>query len=204
MIGVTLHFMTTLPLQSLIQVVEHLPTPVVVVNFDGFVVASSPAARDLLLISSTDGSGVHLSDHLDSMPLAPRAMSPTPIESDEGHHELIGLTDRLARVKVPGDVATLAGEVAHDFNNLLGVIINFASLAASDLQPGSEAERDLREVIIASKRGAVITQRLLDVGRMGHTSADDDPDRHLVSDATAPRDAANSPANSSAEPTSAE
>ncbi|MDQ8046269.1 MAG: hypothetical protein AAGC46_16025 [Solirubrobacteraceae bacterium] len=162
--------MTSLPLHALIQVIEHLPTPVVVLDQDGFIVGASSTAGFLL------GDGyepdalepTHLRTHLGGMVIAPRTTPATPMVCDGETHTLVGLSDRFARLEVPADVATLAGEVAHDFNNLLGVIINFASLAASELPSGSPGERDLREVITASKRGAAITQRLLDVGQAGH------------------------------------
>ena len=64
----------------------------------------------------------------------------------------------------------LAGGVAHDFNNLLGVILNYLSFAAEDVDaaagpdPGphlAAASADLAEVKKAAKRAAVLTHQLL-------------------------------------------
>jgi signal transduction histidine kinase len=160
--------MSSLPLTSLITVVEHLPLPVVVTNSGGFVVGRSESAAGFLgdwSRTATTAPSLHLGDHLATLPVPPLATGRTLVDCDDGPHELVGLLDTAQIARVPKDVATLAGEVAHEFNNLLGVIINFASLAAADVPAGSSASQDLQEVMVASRRAAVITGRLMDMGR---------------------------------------
>ena len=64
----------------------------------------------------------------------------------------------------------LAGGVAHDFNNLLGVILNYLSFAAEDVDAAAgpdpathlaAASADLAEVKKAAQRAAVLTHQLL-------------------------------------------
>ncbi len=147
-----------IPLQSLTHVVQHLPIPVVVTDDAGYVVATSSLAT-ALLHSTTPTERIHLGQHLESLAPTPPTIDRTPIQCDAGTHDLIVL-GAVHGPPVPQDVATLAGEIAHDFNNLLGVIINYTTLAATEAPPGSQQSRDLAEVLAASRRAAVIADRL--------------------------------------------
>lgn len=146
-----------IPLQSLTHVVQHLPIPVVVTDDAGFVVATSSLAT-ALLHSTAPTERIHLGQHLEALAPSSPAVDRTPIQCDSGMHDLVVLG--AAHKPVPQDVATLAGEIAHDFNNLLGVIINYTTLAATDAPSGSQQARDLAEVLAASRRAAVIADRL--------------------------------------------
>ena len=150
---------TVLSLPSLTHVVQHLPIPVVLTDLGGFVVCASTLATAILHATPTSGR-VHLDEHLRALAPPRPSTQRTPIACDAGPHELVVLGPVPVAVEPPADVATLAGEVAHDFNNLLGVIINYATLAASEAPDDSQQSRDLAEVLAASRRAATIADRL--------------------------------------------
>jgi two-component system, cell cycle sensor histidine kinase and response regulator CckA len=58
-------------------------------------------------------------------------------------------------------VGRLAGGVAHDFNNLLQVMSGYAEMAASDLDAGHPAHRQLAEVLKAAARARNLVRQLL-------------------------------------------
>jgi PAS domain S-box-containing protein len=62
-------------------------------------------------------------------------------------------------------VGQLAGGVAHDFNNLLTVILGYADLLASKLEPGSHKLEELDEIRTAAERAASLTRQLLAFSR---------------------------------------
>lgn len=62
-------------------------------------------------------------------------------------------------------IGRLAGGVAHDFNNLLSVIISYAVMMVSDLQPGDPMEEGLKEIRLAGERAAALTGQLLAFSR---------------------------------------
>jgi signal transduction histidine kinase len=141
-----------------------MPTPVVLTDASGMVVIASPLAYTLLGGTEEDGRvPVNLDEHLAALATPPRTTRRTRISVDGVHHELVGLLAESDHAVPAPDVATLAGEIAHDFNNLLGVIMNYATLAASEVPEDSQVAADLREVLAASRRGAELTQRLMAV-----------------------------------------
>jgi PAS domain S-box-containing protein len=58
-------------------------------------------------------------------------------------------------------LGVLAGGIAHDFNNLLTGILGNASLALSELEPGSPLKERMRDVIDASEKAAALTRQML-------------------------------------------
>jgi signal transduction histidine kinase/CheY-like chemotaxis protein len=66
--------------------------------------------------------------------------------------------DRARRLE---SVGQLAGGIAHDFNNILGVILNYAEFVAGELDPESQAHRDVLEIRRAAERAAALTRQLL-------------------------------------------
>ncbi|MDO9355000.1 MAG: hypothetical protein Q7T55_14980 [Solirubrobacteraceae bacterium] len=155
--------MTPLSSSELARVVELLPTPVVLLDEHGFIQSTSaPAAARLGLPRTPDD--VHLDQFLALSGGSLSAEERAPVAIDTGEPmTLVALAGPLAPPP-PKDVAALAGAVAHDFNNLLGVIMNFATLAAATVPPGSAAASDLREVLAATQRAATIAQRLQELG----------------------------------------
>jgi two-component system cell cycle sensor histidine kinase/response regulator CckA len=62
-------------------------------------------------------------------------------------------------------VGRLAGGVAHDFNNLLTAVMGYGELLGQSLQEGHPGRRLVEQIRKAAERAAVLTRRLLAVGR---------------------------------------
>ena len=58
----------------------------------------------------------------------------------------------------------LAGGVAHDFNNILSIIEGYARILERQLGPQHTAQEKLQHILLATKRGASLTRRLLAFG----------------------------------------
>jgi PAS domain S-box-containing protein len=71
------------------------------------------------------------------------------------------LQRQLDRARRLESVGQLAGGIAHDFNNILAVIISYAEFVAGELEPDSQAHRDVREIRRAAERAASLTRQLL-------------------------------------------
>ena len=61
-------------------------------------------------------------------------------------------------------IGTLAGGIAHDFNNMLAVILGNSELALDDLD-GTDAKRNIEQVIKASKRARDLIKQILTFSR---------------------------------------
>jgi PAS domain S-box-containing protein len=62
-------------------------------------------------------------------------------------------------------VGRLAGGVAHDFNNLLMIILGYSRALHDELEPGSDAHGDVREITLAAERASDLTRQLLAFSR---------------------------------------
>jgi PAS domain S-box-containing protein len=62
-------------------------------------------------------------------------------------------------------IGTLAGGIAHDFNNILTSVLGYTQLAQGDLPKGSQAERDLQEVVRAGRRARDLVSQILTFSR---------------------------------------
>jgi signal transduction histidine kinase/ActR/RegA family two-component response regulator len=67
-------------------------------------------------------------------------------------------------------VGQLAGGIAHDFNNLLQAIISYSEFMSDAIDPDSEMQRDVTEVLKAAHRAADLTRQLLVFSRQDVTS----------------------------------
>lgn len=67
-------------------------------------------------------------------------------------------------------IGTLAGGVAHDFNNVLYVILGNAELALKKLDESHPARKNVSEALSAARRGADITNRILQYSQVGAMS----------------------------------
>ena len=72
---------------------------------------------------------------------------------------------RLAQAQKMESVGRLTGGVAHDFNNMLGVILGYAEVARRQVAPDDPVSDYLREIFVAARRSADITQQLLAFAR---------------------------------------
>lgn len=72
---------------------------------------------------------------------------------------------RLAQVERLQLLGRLAGGLAHDFNNVLTIILGYADLIGSDVDPDGPVAHALSEMRRAAHRGAGLTRQLLTLGR---------------------------------------
>lgn len=75
------------------------------------------------------------------------------------------LQAQLTQAQKMEAVGRLAGGVAHDFNNMLGVIIGYAEMALSKIDPNDPIHADLTEILMAGKRSSDLTRQLLAFAR---------------------------------------
>jgi PAS domain S-box-containing protein len=76
----------------------------------------------------------------------------------ERERALQGQLDQARRLE---SVGQLAGGIAHDFNNILGVILNYAEFVGDEMDPESQAHKDVGEIRRAAERAAALTRQLL-------------------------------------------
>jgi PAS domain S-box-containing protein len=79
-------------------------------------------------------------------------------------HE-VQLEERLRQSHKMEAIGTLAGGIAHDFNNILGAILGYSELAMLNLPQGSDACKDLAEVMKAGHRAAELVRQILAFSR---------------------------------------
>ncbi|AOW78890.1 hypothetical protein A3Q34_19805 [Colwellia sp. PAMC 20917] len=60
----------------------------------------------------------------------------------------------------------LTGGVAHDYNNMLAVIQGYSDLLITKLEPNSKELKYANQILVASKRGAHLTEKLLDFSKI--------------------------------------
>ncbi len=151
--------MPQFPITSPVDLIEMWPTPALLTTSAGSVVAASHSARAAL-------PAVAVGEPVDSQ-LARLEVAPTLTRQEVclagTPHQLLVFDPPVAAGAPGEELATVARETAHDFNNLLGVIINYATLAAAQLPEDHGAAEDLREVLLASRRAATVTRRLLQI-----------------------------------------
>jgi len=87
------------------------------------------------------------------------------ISNDRDISERRKLEAQLLQSQKMDAIGQLAGGVAHDFNNLLMVISSYAELALDHLDPEHPLQRNLHEILKASRSAADITRQLLTFGR---------------------------------------
>ncbi|WP_242011440.1 response regulator [Acetobacter fallax] len=85
---------------------------------------------------------------------------------DQDVTDLIEMEKRARQADKMQAIATLAGGIAHDFNNLLTAVLGSLELV-TDLQPPTDPNvaRLFTNAMDAARRGAVLTQKLLDFSR---------------------------------------
>jgi two-component system cell cycle sensor histidine kinase/response regulator CckA len=85
--------------------------------------------------------------------------------SAEDVAQRVALEDQLRQAQKMEAVGQVAGGIAHDFNNLLTVINGYAELMLARTQGDESIQKELRPILNAGQRAAVLTQRLLAFSR---------------------------------------
>jgi PAS domain S-box-containing protein len=75
--------------------------------------------------------------------------------------ERLLLEKQLQQAQKMDSIGNLAGGIAHDFNNILSAIIGFTELTLDEVDKGSIAEDNLREVYSAGRRAKDLIQQIL-------------------------------------------
>jgi signal transduction histidine kinase/CheY-like chemotaxis protein len=154
------------------DVLEQVPTGVLIANLDGRVIDSNRAARELLGIERVDGLALEAAiARVRELPARTIEVKTATLHrsfGDAGHVAL--LTDRteaaqlerqLLQAQKLESLGLLAGGVAHDFNNLLTGILGNAHLALGELGSSHPARACLEDVIQASELAARLTGQML-------------------------------------------
>ena len=106
-------------------------------------------------------------------------MAARVIEVDDEPHMLTVIQDlsvqrqleaKLLQSQKLEAVGRLAGGVAHDFNNLLTAVIGYGELLAASFDEPDERVDDVREILNAARRGAILTRQLLGFARQQSTA----------------------------------
>ena len=64
-------------------------------------------------------------------------------------------------------IGTLAGGIAHDFNNILFPIFGYTELAMDEIPAGSQAQKNLEEILKSANRAKKLVQQILTFSRQG-------------------------------------
>lgn len=79
--------------------------------------------------------------------------------------------ERLQKANRMEAVGQFAGSIAHDFNSILTIIGTSADLLEREVQSGTEASRDLKEISAAVNRGAALVKQLMAFSRGGEAAS---------------------------------
>jgi PAS domain S-box-containing protein len=82
-------------------------------------------------------------------------------EHKKAEEERRRLEEKMRQAQKMESLGVLAGGIAHDFNNLLTSILGYTELVENDLSPTAPARAYLREVAVAGRRAAELTQQIL-------------------------------------------
>ncbi|MBM9615230.1 response regulator [Desulfobulbus rhabdoformis] len=75
------------------------------------------------------------------------------------------LEARLRQAQKMESIGRLAGGVAHDYNNMLSVILGYAQMGLSKVEPGMQVHEFLQQIVDAAQRSSAMTRKLLGFAR---------------------------------------
>jgi len=160
------------------QVLEQVPTGVLIADLEGRVIDANGAARALLDQPDLEGRSAEalLADRLanpkrvvevETAPLLGRLGEAGHVVLLTDRTEAARLEQQLLQSQKLESLGLLAGGVAHDFNNLLTGILGNAHLARSELAPGTPRDC-VGDVIQAAELAARLTGQMLAYSGRGH------------------------------------
>ncbi len=76
-----------------------------------------------------------------------------------------GIESKLQQAQKMEAIGTLAGGIAHDFNNILAAIFGYAEMAIEGAFPGTQFEKDLKQILISANRAKDLVQQILAFSR---------------------------------------
>lgn len=177
--------------RRLVQLLEHLPVGVVLLDQEAQVLRANPEAQRLMPELSTGTPRTLLGMAIGELARVGKR-APHEVDSSDGRTYLVSSTKatpdleadwstaiavqdvteekehaaRAAQAERLALVGQLAGGVAHDFRNLLMVILNVAAGLDESLSDG-DLRDDVDILIRAANRGTELTRKLLDFSRAG-------------------------------------
>jgi PAS domain S-box-containing protein len=83
----------------------------------------------------------------------------------EDRTEQYQLEQRMRQAEKMEAIGKLAGGIAHDFNNVLGGIIGYSEMSLDDVEPGSQLEKNLRNILRAGERAKGLVAQILSFSR---------------------------------------
>lgn len=92
-----------------------------------------------------------------------RIVNYVAIKRDITHH--LRLMDQFQQAQKMEAVGILAGGMAHDYNNTLSVILGYAELALTNVDPSDPLHSDIKKIIKAALHSAEITRQLMAFAR---------------------------------------
>lgn len=122
-----------------------------------------------LLMAILVGIAVHLAQRLwnraRDIERFNRSLEAEITERKHAEMERKKLEEQLRHAQKMEAIGTLAGGIAHDFNNILGAVHGYTELVIEDVPQGSVAEKNLRQVLLATNRAKDMIQRILAFSR---------------------------------------
>ena len=88
----------------------------------------------------------------------------------------------LRRTQKMDAIGTLTGGIAHDYNNMLGIILGYSEMLAAQVADNPKLAKYVDRIYKAGKRGAQLTQKLLQFSKKGETAVENFSINELLND----------------------